>query len=98
MPNGDPSNFWQAHAHARSGDSKSPAAPGTLAKPDDGNRSTMTIEPAPNSPPLKQNDLDLTPQHLLTQPNQHFDRNIYTPEQMIQMGIMRGNLNPVKVT
>lgn len=39
----------------------------------------------------------LTPKYLLKHEN-HFDPNVYTPEQMIQGGILKGHIDPIRGT
>jgi hypothetical protein len=39
----------------------------------------------------------LTPQYLLNHEN-HFDPNVFTPEQMIKGGVLKGDLDPVRGT
>lgn len=39
----------------------------------------------------------LTPQYLLNHEN-HFDPNVFTPEQMIDAGKLKGDLDPVRAT
>jgi len=47
---------------------------------DDGNRSRIVIEPAPESVPVpKKKEDELSPGYILRQKGQHIDRNIYDP-------------------
>ena len=39
----------------------------------------------------------LTPKYLLKHEN-HFDPNVYTPEQMIKGGVLKGPIDPVRAT
>ena len=41
------------------------------------------------------NGMNLDPRYLLGHEN-HFDPNVYTPEQMIQKGALRGPIDPIK--
>jgi hypothetical protein len=43
------------------------------------------------------NKKDLTPKYLLNHEN-HFDPNVFTPEQMIKGGVLKGQPDPVRGT
>jgi len=76
----------------------------SASKPQPDMRSTgdILIEPAPQeqlfAPPTQSHSPDISPKFLLQHANDaRFDPNIYTPENLIQRGILRG-LDPRKTT